>query len=187
MAENLLLTTSLTLGDYVELRAFYLRQYILRNSAIFFGFLLAGLFLIPLAGGMGPRIVLRVLARDWNYYASIILAVFLLVRAVPFISLLALWFRGTLPRHLSMNVSDDGLRYTLLQTDVLLYWAAISSIARTQNAYYIDSKTRIVRLPRRELTQTQCAEFERLAARFTVLTDIWRPFRFWNWKTPTGS
>ena len=169
MAENLLLTTSLTLGDYVELRAFYLRQYILRNSAIFFGFLLAGLFLFPLAGGMGPRIVLRVLARDWSYYTSIILAVFLLVRAVPFISLLALWFRGTLPRHLAMNVSEEGLRYTLFDTDVLLRWAALSGIVRTPRAYYIKSRTRIVRLPRRELSQNQCAEFENLAARHTTL------------------
>src|SRR5271170_1903128 len=100
--EAIAFTLPLTLPDYVELRAFYLRRYVVRNSLIFFGFLLAGALVIPPLSGLPIRLMLRVLERNWLYYATIILGVFLLVRLLPFVSLLTLWFRGTLPRQIAV-------------------------------------------------------------------------------------
>ena len=162
--EAVAFTLPLTLPDYIELRAFYLRRYVVRNSLIFLGFLLAGALVIPPLSGLPIRLMLRVLERNWLYYATIILGVFLLVRLLPFVSLLTLWFRGTLPRQIAVRATEEGIGYTLFDTDVLLRWAAISSIASTPRAWYISSRARIVRLPKRDIAPAQRAAFETLAS-----------------------
>ncbi len=159
------LTLDLTLADYFELRAYYLRRYVLRNSLIFFGFLIVGALVIPPLSGVPVRLMLRILERNWTYYTGIVIAVFLLVRLLPFISMLVLWFRGALPRKIAVLVYWEGIKYTLLESDVLLRWAAISSIKSTSKAWYINSKARIVRLPKRDVSPDQRAAFEALVSR----------------------
>ena len=157
-------TLPLTLGDYVALRAYYLRRYVLRNSLIFFGFLILGILIIPPLSGVPVRLMLRIFERNWSYYVSIVIGVFVVVRLLPFVSLLALWGRGTLPRSISLLIYWEGIKYTLFDTEVLLRWTAISSIKATANAYYINSKARIVRLPRRDIPPEQARTFESLVA-----------------------
>lgn len=164
-AEPISFTLPLTLPDYIELRAFYLRRYVLRNSLIFFGFLLAGALVIPPLSGVPVRLMLRILERNWLYYVTIVLGVFLLVRLSPFASLLVLWFRGTLPRQIAIQATEEGIGYTLFDTDILLRWAAISSVTNTPRAWYINSRARIVRLPKRDIAPDQRAAFEALVSR----------------------
>jgi hypothetical protein len=97
MTDELSFDIPLSLADYVELRAFYLRRYVLRNSLIFFGFLLVGGLVILALSGLPPRLMLRVLERNWTYYALIVLGVFLLVRLLPFVSLLACGYGARCP------------------------------------------------------------------------------------------
>jgi hypothetical protein len=163
--EPIAFTLPLTLPDYVALRAYYLRRYVARNSLIFFGFLIIGALVIPPLSGVPVRLMLRILERNWLYYAAIVLGVFLLVRLLPFVSLLALWFRGTLPRQIAIQATEEGIGYTLFDTDILLHWAAISSVKNTREAYYVNSKARIVRLPKRDIAPGQRAAFEKLVAR----------------------
>ncbi|HVZ28033.1 MAG TPA: YcxB family protein [Rhizomicrobium sp.] len=158
--EPIAFTLTLTLGDYFALRAFYLRRYILRNSLIFFGFLVVGVAVIPPLSGVPVPLMERIVVRNWTYYAGIVIAVFLVVRLLPFISMLILWARGTLPRRISVLSYWEGIKYTLFDSDVLLRWSAISSIKSTSKAYYITSNARIVRLPKRDISPEQQQAFE---------------------------
>jgi hypothetical protein len=67
-----------------------------------------------------------------------------------------------------LAAGEEGVAYTLMDTDVLLHWPAVTGITRAPGAYYIRSKARIVRLPLRELDQHQRAAFEALASRHGV-------------------
>ncbi len=165
--EPIAFTLKLTLADYFALRAFYLRRYALRNSLIFFGFLILGALIIPPLSGVPEGLMLRIAERNWTYYAGVLIAVFLVVRLLPFASMLVLWARGTLPRQIAVLTYWEGIKYTLFDSDVLLRWTAISSIRSTQAAYYITSKARIVRLPKRDIPPDQRAAFDALASAHT--------------------
>jgi len=165
--EPITFTLKLTLADYFELRAFYLRRYVVRNSLIFFGFLIVGALVIPPLSGVPVLLMERVVERNWTYYAGIVIAVFLLVRLLPFASMLTLWLRGTLPREITILAYEEGIKYTLFDADILLRWSAISSITNTSRAYYINSTARIVRLPKRDIAADQRAAFYALASAHT--------------------
>ena len=169
MPDTIAFTLDLTLADYVELRAFYQRRYVVRNSLVFFAFLVMGVLVIPPLSGLPVRLMLLVAERNWTYYATIIIGVFLLARLLPFLSIVVKWLRGKLPRQISIQAAEEGIQYALLDTDVLLHWGAISSVVATKRAYYINAKTRIVRLPKRDLALIQRLAFETLAAQHTKL------------------
>ena len=75
----------LTLADHMAVRAFYVRRSVLRNSLIFFVLLFAGIILMAMLGGLPFHLTLLVLEHYWKFYLSVTLAVFLLVRALPFL------------------------------------------------------------------------------------------------------
>ncbi len=166
-AEPIAFTLPLTLADYFELRAFYLRRYAVRNSLIFFGFLIIGALIIPPLSGVPEGLMMRIVERNWTYYAGVVVAVFLLVRLLPFVSMLALWVRGKLPRDIAVLIYWEGIKYTLFDSDVLLRWSAITAIQSTPRAYYIIAKARIVRLQKRDIAPDHRAQFEALASAHT--------------------
>jgi hypothetical protein len=160
-------TLPLTLADYFALRAFYLRRYAVRNALVFFGFLVAGALVIPPLSGVPVPLMERIVERNWTYYAGIVIGVFLVVRLLPFITMLASWARGALPRRIAVLAYWEGIKYSVTESDMLLRWGVISSIRSTSKAYYISSKARIVRLPKRDIPPDQRAAFEALASAHT--------------------
>jgi hypothetical protein len=148
-------TIRLTLADHMAVRAFYVRKHLLRNSLIFFVLLFAGILLVGTLGGLPMRLTLLVLAHYWKFYLSVTLAAFLLVRALPFLWVTVTWLNRKFPSEMTVSVDDDGIRYSIFNTDTLIHWPAITAISVTPNAYYITSKSRILRLRKDGLTEAQ--------------------------------
>jgi hypothetical protein len=145
----------LTLADHMAVRAFYLRKSLLRNSLIFFLLLIVGLFAVMKLGGMPVQLTFLVLKIWWKFYLGVILAVFLLVRALPFLWVYFTWLQDKFPKEMIVTVDGEGIRYSIFNTDTLIHWPAITAINVTPNAYYITSKSRILRLRKDGLTEGQ--------------------------------
>jgi hypothetical protein len=156
-------TIKLTLADHLAVRAFYVRQTLLRNSLIFFVLLGAGIVLVAYLSGLPPRLTLLVFEHYWKFYLSVILAAFLLVRALPFLWVIMTWANGNFPNEMRVSIGDEGIRYAIFNTETLIHWPDVSAIKPTSNAYYITSKSRILRLRREGLTEAQQRTLDKAA------------------------
>jgi hypothetical protein len=157
----------LTLADHMAVRAFHVKKHLVRNSLIFFALLLTGLILVAYLGGMPVRLTTLVLRFYWKFYLTVILVAFLLVRALPFLWVAMNWLKGKFPSEMSVSIDEEGIRYSIFQTDTLIRWTAITGISVTPNAYYITSKSRILRLRKDGLTQHQRDTLDNAAGKFS--------------------
>lgn len=159
-------TIRLTLADHLAVRAFYVRKHLLRNSLIFFVLLFAGLLAVMALSGMPVQLTLLVLKIWWRFYLAVILAAFLLVRALPFLWVLITWLNGKFPDEMRVSIEDDGIRYAIFNTETLIHWPDISAISVTPGAYYITSKSRILRLRKDGLSEIQRNALDKAAGTF---------------------
>jgi len=148
-------TIRLTLADHMAVRGFYVRKYLLRNSLIFFLLLILGLFAVMKLSGMPIQLTYLVLKIWWQFYLGVILAAFLLVRALPFLWVYMTWLNGKFPDEMRVSIGEEGIRYSIFNTETLIHWQDVSAIKPTSNAYYITSKSRILRLRKDGLTKDQ--------------------------------
>jgi hypothetical protein len=156
-------TIRLTLADHMAVRGFYVRKSMLRNSLVFFLILILGLFAVMRLSGMPVQLTFLVLKVWWRFYLGVILAVFLLVRSLPFLWVYLTWLQGKFPTEMTVSVDEDGIRYSIFNTDTLIHWPAVTAITATNNAYYITSKSRILRLRKDGLTDAQRKALDKAA------------------------
>jgi len=154
----------LTLADHMAVRAFYVKKHLVRNSLLFFALLLTGLILVAYLGGMPVRLTTMVLRFYWRFYLAVILVAFLLVRALPFLWVYMNWLKGKFPSEMIVSVDEEGIRYSIFSTDTLIRWTAITGINVTSSAYYITSKSRILRLRKDGLTEDQCKALDKVSS-----------------------
>jgi len=159
-------TIKLTLADHIAVRAFYVRKHVLRNSLIFFLLLFAGIALVSYLGGMPLRLTTMVLRFYWKFYLAVILAAFLLTRALPFLWVYMNWLNGKFPSEMRVTIGEEGIRYAIFNTETLIRWPDVSAVSVTPNAYYITSKSRILRLRKDGLTEAQRKALDLEAGKF---------------------
>jgi hypothetical protein len=157
-------TIRLTLADHMAVRAFYIRKTLLRNSLIFFVLLFVGIVAVSALSGVPPRLTLLVFEHYWKFYLIVILAAFLLVRALPFLWVYATWLGGKFPNEMKVAISEEGIRYAIFNTETLIHWPDVSKVTATANAYYITSKSRILRLRRDGLSEAQRKALDKVKA-----------------------
>jgi len=88
------------------------------------------------------------------------LAGYIVFSAIPLLNILVAWIRNKLPRHMRVWGDREGLRVTFQDYDIRAPWSSLLYIVGNRSAYRLRFTVWFIRIPKRGLTQQQCAQLE---------------------------
>jgi hypothetical protein len=160
MADDLEFNVSYRLFDYLAYQGWCVRQYFWRRVAFFLLCVTLPMIAVPLVGGEPLAEVFETVFNAWRLYPLIILGFLTFYLLLPFFSTALFWFLRRVPRENRILLSSESMVFFNSDYSLGTGWSKVLSILRTKSAYIVRTKKLIMRLPQRELSDTERASFE---------------------------
>jgi hypothetical protein len=173
---NIELTFDLTLSDYLAFQAWCVRE----NQVRWFLTYVFVLIAIQVISGIVDWLFFGEFESfawfQWQWLISVGLVVYALINAVPFLVMYVVWILKKVPRRMLFLADEKGLMVTQADYEIRVPWSSLMYVNENRLAYFLRSKRRLVRLPKRELAQQQIALLE-AKIRANVLTSVFKLVR----------
>ena len=151
-----------TLLDYFALQAWTVRPRVGQSLAIFTCALFVGVVAVPLGMGASLKYIGFDIFYRRTFYAELFFGCLILTLGLPFLMVVYYWVSGNFSRRGRFSASTQGLKFIAEDMELASDWSRIEWALETRAAFVVKFKKLVFRIPRRELSAAQQAEFKTL-------------------------